>query len=46
MKQLVNSIHDKIYTLPGDTVVWPGHDYGATPSSTVRREKGTNPFTR
>lgn len=46
MKQLVNSIHDQIYTLPGDTVVWPGHDYGATPSSTVRREKETNPYTR
>jgi len=46
MKQLVNSIHEKIYTLPGDTIVWPGHDYGATPSSTVRREKETNPYTR
>jgi hydroxyacylglutathione hydrolase len=46
MKLLVNSIHEKIYTLPGDTVVWPGHDYGPTPCSTVQREKDTNPFTR
>ena len=46
MKQLLNTIHEKIYTLPGDTVVWPGHDYGPTPSSTVQREKDTNPFTR
>jgi hydroxyacylglutathione hydrolase len=45
-KQLVNSIHEKIYTLPGDTVVWPGHDYGPKPSSTVQHEKDTNPFTR
>ena len=46
MKHLLNSIHEKIYTLPGDTVVWPGHDYGPTPSSTVQREKETNPYTR
>ena len=46
MKQLLNSIHEKIYSLPGDTVVWPGHDYGPTPSSTVQREKETNPYTR
>ena len=45
MKQLINSIHGKIYTLPGDTVVWPGHDYGPTPSSTVQQEKDTNPYT-
>ena len=46
MKQLLSSIHDKIYSLPGDTVVWPGHDYGPTPSSTVQQEKDTNPYTR
>ena len=46
MKQLVSSIHKKIYTLPGETVVWPGHDYGSTPFSTVQQEKGTNPYTR
>jgi len=46
MKQLVSSIHEQIYTLPGDTVVWPGHDYGPTPSSTVQQEKDTNPYTR
>ena len=45
-KQLSASIHKKIYTLPGDTVVWPGHDYGPALSSTVQREKETNPFTR
>ena len=45
MKQLLNSIHRKIYTLPGNTVVWPGHDYGPTPYSTVQREKESNPYT-
>jgi glyoxylase-like metal-dependent hydrolase (beta-lactamase superfamily II) len=44
-KQLLNSIQKKIYTLPGDTIVWPGHDYGPYPSSTVEREKNTNPYT-
>ena len=46
MKQLLRSIHEKIYSLPGDTVVWPGHDYGPMPSSTVKQEKDTNPYTR
>jgi glyoxylase-like metal-dependent hydrolase (beta-lactamase superfamily II) len=46
MKILLTSIQEKIYTLPGDTIVWPGHDYGPFPSSTVRQEKDTNPFTQ
>ena len=45
-RTLMTSIRTHIYTLPGDTVVWPGHDYGRTPSSTVAGEKRTNPFTR
>ena len=45
-KQLLASVQKKIYTLPGSTIVWPGHDYGPYPSSTVEREKLTNPFTR
>ncbi|MBW2412853.1 MAG: MBL fold metallo-hydrolase [Deltaproteobacteria bacterium] len=45
VKTLRASIREKIYTLPGDTIVWPGHDYGPFPSSTVRHEKDTNPFT-
>src|SRR4029453_3911514 len=31
---------------PDDTAVWPGHDYGARPSSTIALEKATNPFLR
>jgi glyoxylase-like metal-dependent hydrolase (beta-lactamase superfamily II) len=45
-KQLLTSIKEKIYTLPGSTIVWPGHDYGPYPSSTIKQEKHTNPFTR
>ena len=46
MKKLLKSIHAKIYTLPGNTIVWPGHDYGSFSRSTVEKEKRTNPFTR
>ena len=45
LKQLLQSVREKIYTLPGGTIVWPGHHYGPTPSSTVEIEKNTNPFT-
>lgn len=45
MSQLFKSIHEQIYTLPGETIVWPGHDYGLYPHSTVADEKRTNPFT-
>lgn len=38
-KEIMNSIVKKILALPDDTVVWPGHDYGARPSSTVREQK-------
>jgi glyoxylase-like metal-dependent hydrolase (beta-lactamase superfamily II) len=32
----------KLMQLPGDTVVWPGHDYGPTPRSTLHWEKRNN----
>ncbi|RJQ84625.1 MAG: MBL fold metallo-hydrolase [Desulfobacteraceae bacterium] len=44
--QLLTSIRSKIYSLPEDTVVWPGHHYGDAPSSTVGHERQYNPFTR
>lgn len=31
---------------PSGTAVWPGHDYGARPSSTLAWEQATNPFLR
>ncbi|MEE9516356.1 MAG: MBL fold metallo-hydrolase [Candidatus Adiutricales bacterium] len=30
--------------LPDETVVWPGHDYGMAPTSTIGREKKTNMY--
>lgn len=32
----------RLMELPDDTVVWPGHDYGPTPSSTIGWEKRHN----
>ncbi len=32
--------------IPDAATVWPGHDYGARPSSTIALERGTNPFLR
>jgi len=29
---------------PADATVWPGHDYGARPSSTLAMERESNPF--
>jgi len=45
MRKMLKSIHEKIYTLPKETRVWPGHDYGGMPYSTVENEMRTNPFT-
>jgi glyoxylase-like metal-dependent hydrolase (beta-lactamase superfamily II) len=45
MRQILSSIREKLYTLPDDTRVWPGHDYGSSPYSTIAEEKATNPFT-
>jgi len=40
LKVLKRSLREKIFTLPEKTVVWPGHDYGTRPTSTVGRERG------
>ncbi len=38
------SLHEKLMTLPENTRVFPGHDYGTAPHSTIGEEKKTNPF--
>ncbi len=40
---LYDSVHDEIYSLPDDTLVYPGHDYKGHAVSTVREEKTFNP---
>ena len=39
-----NSLQRVLAAIPDDVTVWPGHDYGARPSSTMALEKATNPF--
>jgi glyoxylase-like metal-dependent hydrolase (beta-lactamase superfamily II) len=43
-KVLAHSIQTKLFTLPEDTIVFPGHNYGGAPQSSIGREKRTNPF--
>lgn len=38
-----DSIHSKVFTLPDDTLLFPGHDYRGNTQSTVGIEKLTNP---
>jgi len=37
---LINSVETKIFTLPDETIIYPGHG----PETTVGMEKATNPF--
>jgi glyoxylase-like metal-dependent hydrolase (beta-lactamase superfamily II) len=40
------SLQRVLEELPDDTTIWPGHDYGCRPSSTIALEKTINPFLR
>ena len=39
-----DSLHRVFLTLPDSTRVFPGHDYGTAPESTIGHERRTNPF--
>ena len=41
---LIEALGDKLAILPDDTIIWPGHDYGDSKTSTIGREKKTNPY--
>ncbi len=45
-EKLEASIRNKLYVLPGETIVFPGHNYGSAPTSTIQYEKRHNPFVR
>jgi glyoxylase-like metal-dependent hydrolase (beta-lactamase superfamily II) len=45
-KTMAKAIREKLLTLPDDTVVLPGHNYGRMPTSTIGHEKRNNPFLR
>jgi hydroxyacylglutathione hydrolase len=43
-RDLRASIRKRLFVLPDETLVYPGHDYGPSPTSTIGAEKRTNPF--
>jgi len=40
---LYRSVHDKLFSLPEDTLVYPGHDYQQRRVSNVAQERARNP---
>lgn len=42
-QQLVDSIREKLFILPAETLVWPGHGYGGS-CSTIGVERSDNPY--
>ena len=43
---MYKAIKEKLFSLPEDTKVMPGHNYGRTPTSTIGHEKNNNPSVR
>jgi sulfur dioxygenase len=41
-EKLFDSVRKKLFTLPDDTIVYPGHDYQGLVSSTIGEEKQFN----
>lgn len=41
-----DSLQHILSAFPDDATIWPGHDYGVRPSSTLGLERRTNPFLR
>jgi hydroxyacylglutathione hydrolase len=44
LKRLIWSIKTKLLGLADDTRIWPGHDYGDRPHSSMGHEKKENPY--
>jgi hydroxyacylglutathione hydrolase len=42
-RQLLEAIGKRLFALPPETVVWPGHGYGGS-RSTIGEERASNPF--
>lgn len=41
---LIESIEKRLIVLPKETIIWPGHDYGETVTSTIGKEMEENPY--
>ncbi len=44
--QMYESLTQRLAKLPDDTILYPGHDYGRTPTSTIGEEKRSNTYMR
>ena len=44
LETLLESLAKRVIVLSKETIVWPGHDYGDTPTSTIGREMEENPY--
>ena len=44
--QMYDSLTNKLKALPDDTVLYPGHNYSPTATSTIGEEKRSNPYMR
>lgn len=39
-----HSLHTTLWSLPDDTRIYPGHNYGPTPTATLGQQKQSNPY--
>jgi len=46
IRQLYRSVYQKILTLPKNTVIYPGHDYGPQPTATLEKDIRLSPLLR
>jgi glyoxylase-like metal-dependent hydrolase (beta-lactamase superfamily II) len=44
--EMYDSLNNKLKALPDDTILYPGHNYSPTATSTIGAEKRTNPYMR
>lgn len=44
VRQLYQSLYEKILKLPGETVIYPGHRYGPAPFMILKELKSANPY--
>lgn len=43
-QKMYHSLYEVVMKLPGETIIYPGHNYGPTPSATLASQKKTNPY--
>lgn len=43
-REQYDSLHNLFVEFPQTATIWPGHDYGCRPTSTLALEQATNPF--